>query len=290
MECIIGKTAGFCYGVENAVSKTIKVLEENKSNKVYCIGEIVHNGEVVKRLKNLGLTVIESVDDLEYSEDFNNKVIIRAHGVSKDVYKKLEELNYECLDLTCPNVLGIHSVAKHFVSQDKYIFLMGQKKHPEIIGIYSWCKEQSSIIETEEDIEVALEEYKLSGKREAIIITQTTFSLAKFNEFSDIIKEKIEVEVKNTICNATRKRQDETEKMAKEVECMIIIGGVNSSNTKKLFEISKKYTDAILIETVKDLDKSSLNKYKKIGVMAGASTPKKSIDDVINIFGAPNQN
>lgn len=280
MEIIVGKTAGFCYGVKNATDKTMQILEENRENKVYCLGELVHNKQVVERLERMGLFVVENVDLLPKSENKNNKVIIRAHGVGKDVYEKIEELNYQHIDLTCPNVLNIHKIVQNYIKNGYYILLIGQKNHPEVLGTYGWCEGKCTIIEKEDDIE---EVSKNIQADKILVVAQTTFSLEKFNKFVDIIKDKInkEIEIKNTICNATKLRQEETENFSKEVEKMIIIGGKNSSNTKKLYDIASKITSTVLIETVAEIDLEEFKKYKKIGIMAGASTPQESIDECV---------
>lgn len=284
MEIIIGKTAGFCYGVSNAVNKTIKVLEENPNSEVNCLGEIVHNKQVVQQLEDLDLNVVENIEELGKASSNEDIVIIRAHGVSKDVYQKIEELQYKCVDLTCPNVLNIHKIAKKYLEEGYYIILIGQKNHPEVLGTYGWCEGKCSIIETEEDIKEVRKKLKYS---KILVLGQTTFSLEKFNYYIEIIKSKFncEIEVKNTICQATKVRQDETEKMSKQVDLMIIIGGKNSSNTRKLYDIASKHTDAICVETAEELDFEKLFFNKeidtiKVGIMAGASTPQKSIDDV----------
>ena len=133
---------------------------------------------------------------------------------------------------------------------------------------------------------MALENYKKSNIKQAIVIAQTTYSLEKFNKITDLLKEKInDIEIKNTICNATRLRQEETQELSKNVEGMIIIGGKHSSNTNKLFEIAKKYCNSVwLIETAKEIDIEKIKKIKKIGIMAGASTPQKSIEEVVDIL------
>lgn len=283
MEIIVGKTAGFCYGVKNAKDKTENVLKENKENKVYCLGELVHNKQVVEKLENMGLTVIENVEELPKSDNKNNKVIIRAHGVGKEIYEKVEELNYQYVDLTCPNVLSIHKIVQEYIKNGYYVLLIGQKNHPEVLGTYGWCDGKCSIVETGEDIEEICKKIK---SNKILVVAQTTFSLEKFNKFVEIIKTKLntelnELEVRNTICNATKLRQEETEKISKEVEAMVIIGGKNSSNTKKLYDIANKITNAILVETAAELNLEDIKKYKKIGIMAGASTPKESIDECI---------
>ncbi len=194
-------------------------------------------------------------------------------------------MRLKIIDLTCPKVLKIHNIAKEYASKGYYIFLIGNKLHPETIGTISYCGKDSKIIEKEEDIEFALQEFNNTNIDKLLVIAQTTFSIEKFNKITKIIEEQTKeknVEIKKTICDATNQRQLETEKISKEVDLMIIIGGKHSSNTAKLYEISKKYClKSILVETEKDLEIQDLEKNIKIGIMAGASTPKKSIESVV---------
>lgn len=282
MEIIIGKTAGFCFGVENAVKKTKEQLK-NKEN-IYCLGELVHNKQVTEELEKQGLIFIDNISDAE------KDVIIRAHGERKETYSRAKELGLNIIDLTCPKVTKIHKIAEEYSNKGYFIFLIGKKEHPETMGTISYCGDYSYIIEREEDIEKALQKLDNSKISKVIILSQTTYSLEKFNKIiqliSDNIKDKnIELEIKKTICDATRLRQEETENLSSKVDMMIIIGGRHSSNTNKLYEIAtKKCNKSILIENSIEIDKEELKKYKKIGIMAGASTPKKSIDSVVEML------
>ncbi|MBR2240895.1 MAG: 4-hydroxy-3-methylbut-2-enyl diphosphate reductase [Clostridia bacterium] len=279
MEIVLGKTAGFCYGVRNAVMNAEEKLREHKN--VSCLGELVHNGEVIKKLEKLGMNVVEKI------EDANEKVIIRAHGIAKEIYEKAKKLNIEIFDFTCPSVLKIHKIAEEYANKGYYIFLIGGKKHPETLGTISFCGKNSYLLENEEDINEAIENLKQSKIKKLFIIVQTTFSLEKFEIMINDIKNKlnndIELEVKNTICNATKIRQEETLDISKNVECMIIIGGKNSSNTKKLYEIAKENCEnTYIVETKDELELEKLKKCDRIGIMAGASTPDESINEVIS--------
>lgn len=286
MEIIVGKTAGFCYGVRNAVTKAEEKLKEH--GKVDCLGELVHNGEVIKKLEGLGMTVVENI------EDAKEKVIVRAHGIEKSTYEKAKELNIEIFDFTCPSVLKIHEMADEYRQKGYFIFCIGGKKHPETLGTISFCGEKSCLLENEEDMEEALEKFSKSGIKKLCIIVQTTFSMEKFNkmveDIKDTLSDDIELEIKNTICNATKIRQDETAEISKNVDCMIIIGGKNSSNTRKLYDIAKANCDNIyLIETKNELPIEDVIKSEKIGIMAGASTPDESIQDVIGLIEKSSQ-
>lgn len=349
MEIIVGKTSGFCYGVNNAVTKAEEFVKKNKDKKVYCLGELVHNKQVTSKLENEGLIFINNVSELSKADgaseteknanmlksnrENNAAVIIRAHGKPKSIYEKLKQNNLEILDLTCPNVLAIHKLVEEHILKGYYVFLIGQKDHPEIIGTYSFCDGKCTVIENEDEIDLAFNELIQKNMNKIFVVSQTTFSLEKFEKYVEIIKNKvnefkgnhrkkveqmeeidnqnyqlIELEIRNTICNATRIRQEETEKISKQVDSMIIIGGKNSSNTRKLYDIAKKNCEnTVIIETYKELEEESLNgtnsiqenndgkdvnkkfleKIKisnKIGIMAGASTPQESIEEVIDFL------
>lgn len=282
MEIIIGKTAGFCFGVANAVSKTSKLLDEN--NNICCLGELVHNKQVTEGLQKIGLNIIENISDAK------KDVIIRAHGEKKETYKKARELGLDVIDLTCPKVIRIHKIAEEYANKGFFLFLIGNNKHPETIGTISYCGNNSYIIESEDNVETALSYLYESKINKLVILSQTTFSLDKFNKIIGLVSKNIEnknieLEIKKTICDATRLRQEETDELSSKVDAMIIIGGRHSSNTNKLYEISKRNCKkSILVEDSIEIDKEDIKKYKKIGIMAGASTPKKSIDAVVEIL------
>lgn len=279
MEIIVGKTAGFCFGVKRTVENSEKLLKQSKET-IFCLGEIVHNKEVIDNLKSKGIKFIDNI----YQS--YGKTIIRAHGVPKQVYEIADKRGIDIEDYTCPNVLKIHEIVSKYSNKGYYIFLCGSKEHPENIGTLSYCGENVFVIENENDTIKAIEKFQKSEINKCLLISQTTFSLEKFYIIREIIEnelsENIEVVVKNTICNATQERQEEVKNIAKKVDYMIIIGGKNSSNTKKLFEIAKSNCEnSIWIENKKELKVEDLKKYNKIGIMAGASTPSNSIDEVV---------
>ena len=283
MEIQVGKTSGFCYGVKNAVDKTNDILEKEKNKTIYCLGELVHNKTIINELKEKGLKFINNI------EQADSMTIIRAHGIAKEVYEKAKKRNIDLIDLTCPSVLKIHKIAQEYASKDYYIFLVGKKEHPEIIGTYSFCGKNSYIISGIEDVENAIENLENSKLNKVLIIVQTTYSTKVFNEIVEEIKERIAkdilIEVKNTICRATELRQEETKELSKKVDLMIIVGGKNSSNTNKLYDLAQKNCkNAIFVESKEDLDKEKVLQFDKIGIMAGASTPQKNIDEIIEIL------
>lgn len=276
MEIIVGKNAGFCFGVSNAVTKTEEQL--NKYHKAYCLGELVHNKDVISKLENKGLQIIESIHQAD------SCAIIRAHGISKNVYEFAEKENIDLIDLTCPKVLQTHEMVKEYASKGYYIIFIGISNHPEAIGTISFS-DNISLIENMEDINLVVDKVKKEKFTNIFVLAQTTYSVEKFENITKELKEKLcnehNLVIKNTICNTTQARQEETEKIAKEVDFMIIIGGKNSSNTKKLYDISIKHCDTILIENEKELNIEQVKKYDRIGIMAGASTPQESITNVV---------
>ena len=274
----VGKYAGFCGGVTNSVTKTEKYL--NEYNNLYCLGELVHNKQVIESLEEKGLKTIETLSEVED----NSTVIIRAHGVANSIYEEAKSRNINLLDLTCPKVLKIHDKVSEYKDNGYFIILVGSKVHPEVIGTISFCGDKSIVIEGLDDLDEVNNIIKTNNYKEVVIFAQTTIKESLFDEIVDNLKEKIpNLVVENTICNATHLRQQECLEMAKSSDCMIIIGGKNSSNTKKLYEVAISVCpNTYLIETYKELDFNELKKYENIGIMAGASTPKTSIDEVIN--------
>ena len=189
--------------------------------------------------------------------------------------------------MTCPKVIKIHEIAEEYANKGYFIILTGTAKHPENIGTISFCGENHIIIEKPEEIDMVAQKIKDLKLEKVLLISQTTYSVEKFDiikeNLKEILSKDVQLLVKNTICATTKTRQDETTQMAKEVDAMIIIGGKNSSNTKKLFEIaSKNCKNCICIENEKELDANKYKNISKIGIMAGASTPQEIIENVKN--------
>ena len=277
MEVIVGKLAGFCAGVHRAVENSNKVVEEN--GKVYCLGELVHNREVVNELESKGMVTIENIEEVED----NSTVIFRAHGVTKEIYEIAKNKNLNIIDLTCINVLEVHKKIEK-ESEDAFIILIGDKNHPEVIGSVSFAKNGYYVVQEQSDILDAYMEYEKNYIGKVKVCAQTTFSLTKFDDLVDEINDNFveaEVNVFNTICLATSSRQAEMIKMSKELDNLIIVGGKNSANTKKLVDISKENCRNVYhVQTVDDLKEIDFSDVDKIGIMAGASTPKSSIEKI----------
>lgn len=277
MEVVVGKMAGFCPGVEGAVKKARTTLETR--DRVYCLGEIVHNKQVVNSLEKEGMITVESLDEVPN----NSTVLIRAHGEPEITYKKAESKNLEVLDATCGKVLSIHKKVER-EKEDSFIIILGKKNHPEVIGTKGFAGENSFVIETEDDILDAYMKYEITDLGRVYVVGQTTISSVYFDTLAkEIEKEFYEAEVciDKTICNATEIRQKETLEMSKKFHTMIIIGGKNSSNTKELYKIAENNCQKVyLIETVDEIKNIDFSETENIGIMAGASTPKESINEV----------
>lgn len=275
MNIIIGKTSGFCNGVENTVKRAEDALEKEK---VYCLGEIVHNERVINDLEKNGMITISDIEDAPN----NSKVIIRAHGELKETYEKAKEKGIEILDLTCGKIKAIRvKISKK--NNDHYIIIIGKKNHPESLGVLSFSGMNSSIIEDKEDIDDILLKIEKSELDKIYIVSQTTFNSDKFDELVDLIQEQTnkEVVVDKTICDATSKRQNETRELSKKVDTMIIVGGKKSSNTKELEIIAKEHCkNVILIQDRNDLADNDIVG-ENIGIMAGASTPTVVVNEIV---------
>lgn len=276
MNIVIGKTSGFCNGVENTIKRAEDALSKEK---IYCLGEIVHNERVINDLENKGMITISNIDDAPN----NSKVIIRAHGELKETYDKAKEKNIEVIDLTCGKIKAIRVKISKKV-EEHYIIIIGKKNHPESLGVLSFSGNNSSIIEDKEDIKDVITNFSKTNLNKIYIVSQTTFNSDKFDELVSIIKESTnkEVEVDKTICDATSKRQNETRELSKTVDTMIIVGGKKSSNTKELEIIAKEHCNNVILIQDKDDLKDNEIVGENIGIMAGASTPTIVVEEIIN--------
>lgn len=273
---VLAQTAGFCFGVQRAV-KT--VYDETKgSGPLYTYGEIIHNESVVDDLQKHGVTVLDTPDDVRKAE--KGTVVIRSHGVSKDVYDDLQNAGFRIVDATCPFVLKIHQIAREVTSGDGELVIVGDRTHPEVEGICGWCRKPATVIDTKEEADSLI----FPENTDVTIVSQTTFNLQKFEEIVEIIRAKgYNTIVCNTICSATEERQTEARRIAATVDAMIVIGGKKSSNTRKLYEICKRECpETYLIQTFADLNLISLAKADSIGITAGASTPNTIIEEVLH--------
>lgn len=274
MEIILAETAGFCFGVKRAVDTVYQEVEQNAP--VYTYGPIIHNEEVVNDLQQRGVTVLHDFDELK--QIHTGSVVIRSHGVEKQVYDKIQEQGLKLVDATCPFVLKIHKIVQEESEKGNRILIIGSNDHPEVEGIKGWCKTEPIVVEQAEDIDFI----DLAPGEKLVIVSQTTFNNKKFQDLVEIISKKgYDICAYNTICNATEARQKETAQIAKEADAMIVIGGKNSSNTQKLYAISKnECANTYYIQTLVDLDLTAFESVSRVGITAGASTPNNIIKEV----------
>ena len=274
MEVRIAENAGFCFGVKRAMNMAWDELENKTSDNVYSLGPLIHNKQAVDKYKEKGLMEMDSLDKIPS----DSKLIIRSHGVGKKIYTDSESKNMDIVDTTCPFVKKIHDIVKEFSNKGYKIIIVGNSTHPEIIGINGWCDNKAIIINREEEID----NITFSNNDRYCVVSQTTANLESFDKIVSKLKSKIEdLTVNNTICFATKERQLSATDLAKEVDCMVVIGGKHSSNTQKLVNICKNIVPTFSIETKEELEKNKLEKFKVAGVTAGASTPDWIIEEVI---------
>lgn len=280
MDVIVAENSGFCFGVKRAVDSVYEQLK--KGVRIYTYGPIIHNEQVVGELEKKGVQVIRSVDELKDLSE--GTIVIRSHGVTREIADILKKQGLDVVDATCPFVKKIHRIVEEESRNGKYIVVIGSRKHPEVEGIVSRVEGGYTVIENEEEAEAFSE----TSGREICIVSQTTFNRNKFKELVEIFQKKgYHVTVANTICNATEERQTEARRIASSVDAMIVIGGAGSSNTQKLYEICKRECDNTqYIQTLDDLVLTSIQSIKSVGITAGASTPKKIIQEVQNYVRA----
>jgi len=278
MEVRLAKSAGFCFGVKKAMEKVYARIEEDKGTPIYTFGPIIHNEEVVKELEQKGVKVIESIDELNSLE--KGIIIIRSHGIAKNVQEQMEEAGFTCVDATCPFVKRIHNIVAKESEKGSKIIIIGNAGHPEVEGIRGWSSSETVIIENEQMAEA----FTAEKKEKICIVSQTTFNYNKFKDIVEIFREKgYDINVVNTICNATEERQTEARAIASEADVMIVIGGKHSSNTRKLYEIcQKECTNTHFIQTLDDLNLEVPKSVRLVGITAGASTPNNIIEEVQN--------
>lgn len=272
MKVIVAKNSGFCNGVRRSVDLANKASEKNI--KTYTLGPLVHNPTQVKMLEKKGVSV---VDENEVLKIKNSQIVIRSHGVSENLKENLKKNSNEVVDATCPVLLNIYKKIIKKEHEGYTIVIIGDKEHPEIKAMASYVN-NGIIIKDETEAK------NITNMSKLYVVSQTTNRIDFFENIAhELEKTNDDVVIENTICNATRLRQEACKSLSKEVDCMIVVGGFNSSNTNKLYQIAQKYCENVQrIETVKDLPLQKLSNFNIIGVIAGASTPDQVIEEVVN--------
>lgn len=268
LEVILADYLGFCYGVKRA----IKIARENAApdGSACTLGPIIHNPQMVERLKEEGVGAINRLDDLK-----RGKVIIRSHGVGPETYERAEAMGLECVDATCPHVKKAQLSAKELAEEGRFVVIVGEKEHPEVHSIVQWAGGNVAVIET------VAEAAFLPNASRLGIISQTTFSGERFQEIvSALLDKSRDIRVMRTICTATDQRQRAARELASKVDVMLVIGGKNSANTTRLAQLCAKICRTYHIETAEELRPAWFDNIEKIGITAGASTPDWIIKEV----------
>ena len=277
---IVAKTAGFCFGVMRAVDRVYGLADESDGCRIWTYGPIIHNEQVVEDLAARGVGVLESPEELaevmRSADGVPVKVVIRSHGIGRAEEEALRASGAGIVDATCPFVKRIHRIVRQAGEEGRTVVIVGDPAHPEVAGIRAWCTGDVYITASAEEAAA------LPMLEDTVIVGQTTFNLENFKKTVEIIKERCyHYHVMDTICNATRERQTEALSIATCVDTMIVIGGKHSSNTQKLYSLCKaECPQTLFIQTVSDLKAKDFSDVRSVGITAGASTPKRIIEEV----------
>ncbi len=273
---VIAEHSGFCFGVKRAMNMISDVSTEYKNMPICTLGPIIHNPQAVEKLRNSGINVIENINEID-----KGVIILRTHGVEKNLMHKLENKEITVIDATCPFVRRAQEYVVKLHKEGYPVFVIGEKNHPEVKALKSQAKNNVTVIQNESD----LKNIEKSKNTKIGVISQTTQDLAHYKEMVMMIFDYYkEIRIFNTICNATSQIQKSAVELAKKVDVMFIIGGYNSANTKRLYELCKRiHSRTYHIETEKNIDVSIISDSTKvIGIAAGASTPDWIIENVKN--------
>lgn len=267
MKVYLAEHAGFCFGVKRAIDIATKLIGQEN---VYTLGPLIHNPQVIEDLEKNGIKCLEDLTEIP-----SGKIIIRAHGVPPKTIQEAEQKGLEVIDATCPYVKKVHNITKKLQDQEYQVIIFGEKDHPEVIGVKG-NSENAIVIENPEEI-ASIGSYKKIG-----LVSQTTQSPKKYEIIAEELKKHAkELKVYNTICDATEKRQQSAVDLAKKVDLMIVLGGLNSGNTRRLAELCNKETTTVHVEKYSDIEKKVLEGKETVGITAGASTPNYLIKELV---------
>ena len=272
----LAESAGFCFGVNRAV----KLLEElvKKNQNVFTLGPIIHNPQVIKHFENKGVRIIDSPDECKEGD----LIVVRTHGIPKDMMEKVKSISPNYCNATCPFVTKIHKIVSENSLNDNVTLIAGDKSHPEVIGIRSFCNGRSFVFNSEKELDKIIENHPDLSKNGLILVSQTTFSTKIFEKCVKKIKMVYtNAVIFDTICCATEERQKEAAALSLTNDAMVIIGGRQSSNTAKLKSVCESNCPTFLIETAAELQDIDLSRFHSVGVTAGASTPDSIIKEVL---------
>ncbi len=274
----LAKFAGFCYGVKRAVETAVKLKQDNPEKNIYILGELIHNTDVINELDKMGIKTIDSVP-----EKGEGICVVRSHGEAPEVFEKIKKAGFELVDLTCPDVKKVQQRAIELAQNDYFVVIVGKPNHPEVMAIRANAELYSNNVVVATTIEELKPfEAQIKSHRKVGVVVQTTQMVSSLNlivnHLNTLAKE---ILIYNTICQSTAMRQREAKELAKESDLMIVVGSKKSANTTHLAEILKDCTKTIHIENDKELNEEVFANVESIGITAGASTPQKIIDKVI---------
>ena len=266
----IGEHAGFCFGVKRAVCRAFECAQQQLS--CVTLGPLIHNPQEVARLEAAGVRSVDSLDEVAPGQT----VIIRSHGVTPEVYAQCEARGIPVIDATCPHVAHIHQLVRDFSASGDAVIIVGEPEHPEVVGIAGWASGPVFILPTRESAEEA------QLPRRALVVAQTTLRRDRFEDVLAVIRGRVpELTVRMTICAATSQRQQEAERLSRECDVMIVVGGRNSSNTKKLLETcALRCSRSYQAETPEDIPQGIVRPGDRVAITAGASTPQWLLEQV----------
>ncbi|MBK7705771.1 MAG: 4-hydroxy-3-methylbut-2-enyl diphosphate reductase [Acidobacteria bacterium] len=273
MKVLLAEEYGFCFGVERAVEMVEESLAQGDT--VRSLGPLIHNEQEMGRLGQFGVTTISEPVQIKRGET----AVIRAHGVTPDVQRELEEKASKVVDATCPFVTRVQKLAARAAAENRHVIIVGNPDHPEMVGVKGYAPDHAFVINGVAEVA------SLPRLRSPLVVSQTTIKAQNFFDTAEAVKSKTddEVQIVNTICSATRDRQDAARALAGMVDAFYIIGGRHSSNSRKLLAVCKEQCEkSFLVETEDEINPEDLNGIETVGVTAGASTPNWLIEKVVN--------
>ncbi len=265
MKIYKARHGGFCFGVKRAIRLALDAVKNGES--IYSFGPLIHNRLAVDELQKKGIITVKGIREIK-----NKRVIIRSHGINPEILKQLQKKGFEIIDATCPRVRRAQRFVEKLIDEGYFVIIIGEKDHPEIKGLLGYARGEAIIFNET----LKIKKYKLG------IVPQTTLDIEHFNQaISHILPNATEVKIFNTICHETVLRIREAKRLARKCDAMIVVGGKNSANTTRLYEVCRHYKPSYHIESAKEISKTWFKDVKTVGITAGASTPKKQVDQVV---------
>ncbi|MFW6139111.1 MAG: 4-hydroxy-3-methylbut-2-enyl diphosphate reductase [Spirochaetota bacterium] len=269
MEVIVARTAGFCSGVKRTVKGAEKKLQEH--SRIYCLGDIIHNPDVVTSLKEQGMVVVHDTRQVPRGSRF----VVRSHGLDRTALHQAEQKGLKIHDFTCPKVKKIHYLVQELTEQDSFIHIIGNRDHPEVQAVVSLAGQNYRVVQHPDEVET------MKGYRSVTCVVQTTFNPRQFLEITKrIVFLNKKTVVYNTLCEETINRQQEAASLAEQVDLVLVVGGKHSSNTRSLYELVREHTRAVHIENAGDIKNEWFEHAARVGIVSGASTPRQEVERV----------